>query len=131
MLDNKSSKKRALVIEDEPVIGRVCSRILTKQGFDVDVASNGLIARGMSAEMIYDLYLSDIRTPEMSGIEFYHYFKNEYRELASRVIFITGDVLNAEVKEFLKEFKGTILLKPFTPNELKRVVEEFMNSYIS
>jgi len=123
--DNNSNKKRALVIEDEPIIGRVCSRILTKQGFDVDVASNGLIARDMSNEILCDLFLSDIKTPEMNGIEFYHYLKNENPELAGRVIFITGDVLNAEVKEFLEEFKGTVLLKPFTADELKKVIEEF------
>ena len=117
-------RKRALVIEDEPIIGRVCRKVLNTHGFDVDIALNGLIAKDMSGKNIYDLCISDIRTPEMNGIEFYYYLKKEHPTLADRVILTTGDVLNSDVKRFLKEFKGTFLPKPFTPEELIKAVGE-------
>jgi len=40
-----SSTKRALVVEDEPAISKVCQRVLTSEGFEVDVAVNGKVAQ--------------------------------------------------------------------------------------
>ena len=124
MSDSDPSKKRALVIEDEPVIGRLCRKILTAEGFEVDIASNGLAAKGMADKTVYDLYLSDIRTPVMNGIEFYRHLKEQHPELAERVIFTTGDVMSADVRTLLEEFKGTFVPKPFTPDELRIAVKE-------
>ena len=124
MLDTSSENKRALVIEDEPIIGRVCRKTLAADGFDVDIALNGLTAKEMADRNVYDLYVSDIRTPQMNGIEFYHYLKKAHPELASRVIFTTDDVLSTDVRAFLEEFKGPFLPKPFTPEELRKAVGE-------
>jgi len=120
-------EKKALVVEDEPVIARVCDRVLTAEGYHVDIAVNGMVARDMVGEEKYDLFLSDIRTPEMNGIEFYWYLKKEYPELTDRVIFTTGDVLSDEVKAFvIKEPDVPLLSKPFAPDELRVVVRETM-----
>jgi DNA-binding response OmpR family regulator len=120
-------EKKALVIEDEPVIARVCDRVLTAEGYHVDIAVNGMVARDMVGEEQYDLFLSDIRTPEMNGIEFYWYLKKEYPELTDRVIFTTGDVLSDEVKAFvIKQPDVPLLPKPFAPDELRVVVRETM-----
>jgi DNA-binding response OmpR family regulator len=122
-MSNTSRKNRvALVIEDEPIIGRVCRKTLAADGFDVDIALDGLIAKDMSDKNVYDLYISDIRTPEMNGMEFYHYFKKERPEITSRVIITTGDILSADVKAFLDEYKGVFLPKPFTPEDLMKAV---------
>jgi response regulator RpfG family c-di-GMP phosphodiesterase len=130
-MSNKSNKKkRALVIEDEPTIGRVCRKTLAAIGFDVDIALNGLIAQDMADETVYDLYLSDIRTPAMNGIEFYHYLNKIHPELVSRMIFTTGDVLSDEIRAFLEEYKVRFLPKPFTPEELRKVIEKKQPSCI-
>lgn len=118
---------RALVIEDEPVIARVCQRVLTAEGFEVEIAVNGMVAKDMLDRKQYHLFLSDIRTPEMNGIEFYWYLKEEYPELADRVVFTTGDVLSDEVKAFVtKEPDVSLIPKPFAPDELRVVVRETM-----
>lgn len=39
--------KRALVVEDEPVIGEVCLRVLWDKGFQVDIATNGELTKEM------------------------------------------------------------------------------------
>jgi len=127
MQDNNDNRRKVLVIEDEPVIRRVCLKTLTREGFDVDLAANGLIAKDMSAKKVYDLYLSDIRTPGMNGMEFYRYLRTEHPELADRVIFTTGDVLNSEVKEFLQDLSAPFLPKPFTPEELKILVSKVVD----
>ena len=127
MNSNVRDGMKALAIEDEPVIARVCHRLLTAEGYQVDIAINGMVARDMVGEEKYDLFLSDIRTPEMNGIEFYWYLRKEHPGLADRVIFTTGDVLSDEVKAFImKEPDVPLLPKPFAPDELRVVVRETM-----
>jgi CheY-like chemotaxis protein len=116
------NKKRILVIEDEPIISRVCLKVLTADGFDVDIAQNGLVAKEMVNEAKYDLYLSDIRTPAMNGMQFYEYLKQTNPGLERRVIFSTGDVMSPEIKSFLSKNNNTFMAKPFTPDELRSVI---------
>ncbi|HEY40760.1 MAG TPA: response regulator [Dehalococcoidia bacterium] len=127
MKSNDRNIKKALVIEDEPVIARVCRRVLRGEGYQVEIAANGMVGKNMASKEKYDLFLSDIRTPEMNGIEFYWYLKREYPELAERVVFTTGDVLSDDVKAFvMKEPDVPLIPKPFTPDELRTIVREMM-----
>ena len=122
----KSDGKRIkiLVVEDEPVISRICSRTLTGEGFDVDIASNGNVAESMLEERLYDLVLIGIRTPVMNGKELYKSIMERHPEVVSRVIFTTGDLLAGDTKNFLEQSGRLFLPKPFTPDELKSVVKE-------
>ena len=116
--------KRVLVVEDEPSISQLCVRTLTGDGFKVTAAEDGKIAQGILNQEKYDLYLFDVRTPGMSGIELYQYLEANYPELANRVVFTAGDVWSSTVETFLKKTNSLYLPKPFTPNELRRVVKE-------
>ena len=124
MNQNEAKRKRALVVEDEPLISRVCRKTLSTEGFEVDVATNGLIAKEMVANRDYDLFLSDIRTPQMNGIEFYRYLEEEYPAMAGKVIFTTGDILSGNIDTFLKEVNKPFLPKPFLPDDLKQIVRK-------
>lgn len=116
--------KVALVVEDEPLIARVCRRTLEQEGYEVELAANGLIGTGMADEKPYDLYVTDIRTPEMNGIAFYRHVEQTRPEVAGRVIFTTGDILSNEVRAFLDETQPGFLPKPFTPTQLRKVVRQ-------
>jgi len=121
-----TGKKKILVIEDEPIISRVCVKTLLNDGFEVDVADNGLVAMDMLDKRIYDLYISDIRTPKMNGIEFYRHLISKNSHLADSVLFTTGDVLSSDVREFLKDASTPCLPKPFTPEELRKAVRKVL-----
>jgi DNA-binding response OmpR family regulator len=47
-MDEYGNKRRIMVIEDEPVICRVCKKILDDSGFEVDIAANGLVGMEMA-----------------------------------------------------------------------------------
>jgi CheY-like chemotaxis protein len=115
-------EKRGLVVEDEPTIAKVCVRVLGAEGFEVDVAVDGESAQDRLRRNMYDLCLIDIRMPKMGGIELYQQLKVDCPEMTNRVIFTTGDVINDNVKAFLKETGRPFLPKPFAPNELRSVV---------
>ena len=124
MEQTNTSGKSVLVVEDEPGIARICVRTLVAEGFQVDIAVNGEIGLDMWRKKNYDLCISDIRTPHMSGIELFHQLKNENPEAVKKFIFTTGDVLSANVKEFLKVTGRPYLPKPFTPEELRVIVRK-------
>ena len=113
---------RVLVVEDEPVISRVCSQALRGEGFEVDIATNGNIAEGMLEKKEYDLILIDIRTPVMNGKQLYQSINDKHPDLTDRVIFTTGDLLSGDTKSFLEQSGRLFLPKPFTPDELKTIV---------
>ena len=120
---NDISKQKILVIEDEPFICRVCEKILVTEGFDIDIAENGLIALEMTRKKSYDLIFSDVRTPKMNGIEFFNQIKQQYPDLAERIIFTSGDIMSPDVKDFLSKNQNPFLAKPFMPRELREIVK--------
>ena len=120
----KANGKRVLIVEDEPVISRICMKTLIADGFEADVASNGLIAKGMLGKIKYDLCLIDIRTPAMNGIQLYQHLEEEHPELVSGVILTTGDVMSPSIERFLGEVNRPFLPKPFTPSQLRTIVGE-------
>ena len=120
----KTGAKKILVVEDEPGISQVCRRVLTAEGFEVDVAGNGYEAQGLLGEKDYDLCLLDIRTPIMSGKELYQFIIGQHPKLADRVIFTTGDLVDEYTKRFLQLTGRPFLPKPFTLDELKMIIKE-------
>ncbi|TFH34050.1 MAG: response regulator [Dehalococcoidia bacterium] len=124
MVVQNASMKTALVVEDQPVIARVCAKTLRGEGFAVDLAVNGTVGCRMANDKRYDLFVADIRTPEMNGISFYRHVELAHPDLAHRVIFTTGDVLSSEIRAFLDEIKPGFLPKPFTPTQLRTVVRQ-------
>lgn len=115
---------RILVVEDEPTIGNLCHRVLTREGFDVDIAVNGIAAHDMIERSQYDIFLIDIKTPQMTGTELYQWLKKDYPSLASHVIFTTGGVIDEDIMPFIEQSGRPFLAKPFTPTELLAVVRK-------
>ncbi len=124
MKGSGTGAKRILVVEDEPAVGEVCNRILTSEGFEVDIAVNSAVAQDMLRGKNYDLCLIDIMTPVMNGKQLYQYISERYPKLANRVIFTTGDVIGGDTMTFIEQTGRPCLHKPFTPDELKTIVRE-------
>ncbi len=119
-----SASGKVLIVEDEPQISRVCERVLTGEGLEVDIALDGKIAQGMIEKKDYDLCLIDMRTPAMSGKELYYWLKEKHPQMAEGVIFTTGDVMGEESRSFLEQTARPFLPKPFTPEELRVIIKE-------
>ena len=117
-------EKWILVVEDEPSISQVCQRVLTSEGFKVEIAVNGIVAQDMIDKRKYDFLLIDIRTPAMNGKELYHSLNDKHPEMLDRVIFTSGDVLGGDTQGFLEKAARPFLPKPFTPDELRTVMRK-------
>ena len=64
-----SALKKILVVDDDPVIGKSFDRVLSGKGYAVINAESGETALGKLATENYDLVVTDIRMPGMSGLE--------------------------------------------------------------
>ena len=124
MNDFSTGVKRILIVEDEPAISDVCRRVLTGEGFEVDIAVNGEVALDMVGEKQYDLCLIDVRTPTMNGKELYLWLQEKHPKMAGGVLFTTGDVMAGDTQSFLEQTARPFLPKPFTPEELKAIVRQ-------
>ena len=124
----ESDVKRVLVVEDEPAICALCQRVLTGEGFEVNIAADGKIAQGMIEEQKYQLFLFDIRMPVMTGKELYQWLEEKHPQLIGRVIFSTGSVISGDTQIFMKQTGRPYLPKPFTAAELIAIVRETLKA---
>ncbi len=88
----------------------------------VDVVDNGLAALEKLIQFEYDACFSDITMPGLNGVQMYKMLKETHPHKASRMVFTTGDMLNPEVKEFIKSMPDRFLAKPFLPDDLLSII---------
>lgn len=123
-MPERNKIRKALIMEDEPVISNVLWRTFKLAGLEVDIAENGRIAREkIDAGNTYDFFIFDIRTPVISGIQFYEYMETNFPDMTQKVIFMTGDYINAVTCAFLDRVKRPFINKPFTPDRIMDLVK--------
>jgi len=117
------SAGRILVIDDEEVIRELCEALLEGEGFQVDLAADGVEGKAKIEANQYDLIITDIRMPgNVSGVDLYRWLRKRKPEMCDRVIFITGDLLTRNLRDALGEVGRRLLTKPFPVATLIEVV---------
>lgn len=117
--------RRALLVDDEPVIRQALRRFFQRQGWAVDDAENG--AQALAILLAddgpqYDVIISDLRMPNVSGMDLYERLAAERPALLERLILSTGDSVSPEASEFLRRSACPVLNKPFELAELRALV---------
>ena len=120
---------RVLVIDDEDTIRGALRRFFARSGWAVDEAVDG----GAALELIlgesatdYDVIVSDLRMPGLSGVEFHDRLASARPELLPRVIFSTGDLSSNDVAEFVERTRCLVLQKPFELAALRETVGQIV-----
>ncbi len=117
-----SGSRRALVVEDEPILRQHIARILSRRGFVVDQSSEGSSALGLLSKGDYDVVITDLVLPRGSGLDVVA-FACDGRE-PSAVVLITG-YLSADVGRRAFVAGATDFLeKPFTRERLLRTLPQ-------
>ncbi len=114
------TKKKILIVEDEPAIINLTRRILEREGFEVASAGDGNEALKILDKEHIDLLLTDIRMPGINGLELLKHFK-ERRPDAAAVI-VTGYGTIETVQEAIRLGANGFVLKPFAKAKLLEVV---------
>lgn len=120
---DRGKGKRVLVVDDEQPILLLVQEALGAQGYEVKVAANGEQALAEFKVDSFDLAICDWKMPGMSGREVYEHLQAINPKLCQRMVFITGDVVNPEMRKFLEREKRPCLAKPFTLPEFHAAIE--------
>jgi CheY-like chemotaxis protein len=120
--------KRLLVVDAEVEIANVLSDILTQAGHHADTANDGAAALDLLGRHAYDLILTDTKMPGMDGPAFYGELKRRFPSMSERLIFLTGDLLSRDKREFLEATGAPALAKPFDVQEVRRHVHRMLTT---
>ncbi len=119
-------RPKILVVDDEPIIAQLIVDMLTVDGYDVDIAFDGLAALERIGCRGYDLILSDLRMPELDGLGLYRELERNRPELARRFVFITGTSEHTDYAGLIGDLAVPVLTKPFDLSPLQRLTREMV-----
>ena len=116
-----------LLIEDEPAVLALVRAVLEGRGYSVLSTESGAEALRLLQTGNFYGVVSDMRTPGgVDGAQVFAWIAAHRPELASRVVFITGDIANEETAATLRRTGAPCVEKPFRVHEFISVVEKTM-----
>jgi len=119
-----TSRARILIIDDEPLLGQTL-RFAFQDKHDVEVASSGREAlERLGADTEFDLVLCDLMMPDVSGEHVYRAVSERAPGLLPRFVFMTGGAFTERAQEFLAQFAGRQLEKPFNIDDVELLLSE-------
>lgn len=127
MLKNESGSNGAhiLLVDDEPLVLRSLSEVLTLAGYTVNTATGGKEALELLKNYTTDIIISDIRMPEMDGIQFLKNIKISSPD--TPVILITGYSSIESAVEAMRHGAYDYITKPIQDSEIKILIERVIN----
>jgi two-component system, NtrC family, sensor kinase len=114
---------RILVVDDEEPVANLLARLLRQLGHTPIVAHSADEALARLAQDPIDLILTDVKMPGMSGFELHHVIKQRSPDLASRVVFVTGDMLSAATQARIAQSGNPYIAKPFAIERIEALVQ--------
>ncbi len=123
----KPSVLPVLLIEDEPAVMAYVRAALERSGYPVVCCESGAEALGLLVNGEFLGIVSDMRTPGgVDGGQVHAWITQHRPDLASRVVFITGDIANEETVATLRATGAPCVEKPFRVQQFIEVVSKAM-----
>ncbi len=120
-----AKKPWILVVDDEYEISELLIEVFS-QKFHAIKASNGKEALEKLRKQKVDVIITDLKMPEMNGMELYEKLLDEFPDYEKKVVFTTGIVSDMETINFLKKYNLPYLKKPFKIKELFAAVNSVL-----
>jgi len=115
--------KKILVVDDDLSLRTILNETLSTAGFNVEIAKDGKTALEILSEKQFDLVISDLMMPGMTGIEFMIAAKNIYEKLGFLIITAYGTVETAV--EALHKGAFDFVTKPFSISQIESRVNRY------
>ena len=121
-MTEKNDALRILIVDDNREIRGILSEYLKEEGYSTDGAADGKEALTKHSDTPYDLIITDLNMPEMTGIELIREIVKKGRDTVEFII-ITGYASLDTAIEAVKAGAFDYLVKPFRIEELKVVIK--------
>jgi two-component system response regulator GlrR len=106
-----------LLVDDEPAIVKALAIALTRAGFRVSTALSGETAMSIIRGERVDVFVVDLRIPDMRGDTLFELASAVQPQLRSRTLFTTGDITE-RAQQLIEACRCPLLRKPFDLKEL-------------
>lgn len=113
-----------LVVDDEEFVRTILTRILKRDKFIVHEAKDGKEAMAQIAANPPDFVISDIRMPEMDGMELLVHIKKDHPGVG--VAIITGHPGAYSPEELIANGADHYIIKPFKADQISRAMREMI-----
>jgi CheY-like chemotaxis protein len=121
----KPAVSPVLLIEDEPAVMAYVRAVLERSGYPVVCIESGVEALRLLESGDFLGVVSDMRTPGgVDGGDVHAWISEHRPELASRLVFITGDIANEETVATLRKTGAPCVEKPFRVKQFISVIEK-------
>jgi DNA-binding NtrC family response regulator len=117
MADERGS---ILVIDDDEIIRKSCERILSSEGYALELSGNPTEGLNKLRKKTFDLVLTDLTMPGMSGLEVLKDIREAWPD--TEVIVVSGLGTAKMAVEALRYGAYDFIEKPFTPEQLTNLV---------
>ena len=116
---------KILLIEDEQSVATFLRKALERRGYEVAFCSSAVEGLQLLASSDFRGVISDFRTPGgITGADMRDWIHRHRPELASRIVFITGDTASVETAALLAQDATPCVEKPFRVQQLMDAVEK-------
>jgi two-component system response regulator PilR (NtrC family) len=120
------ARPKILVVDDEPSMREMLRIVLRRDGYDVTVAANGKQALDILQRERVDLLLSDIRMPDLSGVEVLRAAKETNRDLVA--FMMTAYASTDSAVEAMRLGAVDYFTKPFSMDEMRLKVRQHLET---
>ena len=124
-LDGRSPQ--ILLVEDNAVNQKVVLAILSKRGFQVEIAANGLEAIAALQKNVFDLVLMDVQMPYMDGIEATRKIREELGLRELPIIAMTAHAMTGDREKCIEAGMNDYVSKPVNPNALVHTIMRYLD----
>jgi CheY-like chemotaxis protein len=119
-------KGRILVLDDDPIVTLSCKRILGAEGYSISTVEKGEEALNKLAKEDFDLLISDVRLPDINGMEVLK--ESRIVKPKTDVVIITGYPTLEDARESTRLGASEYIEKPFTPDFMLNVAKKVFDT---
>ncbi len=119
---------RVLVIDDEQLLGQTIQLGL-EDAMEVELETSGELGlQRLLKDYSINLVLCDLSLPDLSGIDIYRTILERRPELIKRFVIMTGGAVSSASRDFLENYTGPLLNKPFTITQVENLVHSLLDA---
>ncbi len=129
VFEEKITRLRILLVEDNIVNQRLVKKMIEKFGFKVDAVANGKEAVKSLESFRYDIVFMDVQMPEMDGFEATKAIRSEKSKVINRyvpIIAMTAHAMKGDREKCIRAGMNSYIPKPIKPDNLIKVIEKYL-----
>ena len=128
-MTNYSDRPTILVVDDDVTIREMITKILSRNGYHVVLASDGFEALNLLERDQMKIVITDMKMPEMDGMELIELISKNYPDVKIIAMTAFDDIYT--IKDAIMKGADEYITKPFNPEELILRIEAILKRYHS